>query len=83
MGYYSESNNRADQALEKALEINNLKQAKTAYGILGENYEKLGESKTSASYYEKYAALTKHLQQEEMAAMENRTREVESQVVFV
>ena len=78
--YFSESNAKAEKALELALEQNNLEIAKTAYGILGENYEKLGQHKQSANYYEKYNTLAKHLQQNEMEAMANRTKEIEKQV---
>ena len=78
--YYSESNAKAEKALEIALGQNNLDLAKTAYGILGENYEKLGQHKQSAEYYEKYNTLAKHLQQNEMEEMANRTKEIEKQV---
>lgn len=80
IGYYAEANGRAQKALEKALEINNLDQAKTSYGILGENYEKLGENKVAAEYYEKYTSLAKHLQKKEIEAMEDRTKQFEQQV---
>lgn len=72
LGYYSESNNRAEKALTKALEINNLDQVKTSYGLLGENYEKLGDTKKAREYYDNYSSISKHLQQKEMEAMENQ-----------
>lgn len=80
LGYYSESNNRANQALAKALELNNLEIAKTCYGILAENHEKLGQNKESSDYYEKYNALTKHLQKEQMSQMASQTKEFEKKV---
>ncbi len=78
--YFSESNAKAEKALEMALELNNLEMVKTSYGILGENYDKLGQQKKSSEYYEKYNSLTKHLQQREMEVMANRTKEIEKQV---
>ncbi len=80
LGYYAESNSKAEKALENALELNNLEMAKTTYGILGENYDKLGQHKKAADYYEKYNTLTKHLQKKEMEIMANRTKEFEKQI---
>ena len=75
LGYYAESNSRAKQALEKALEENSLEMVKTSYGIMGENYDKLGNSNEAAGYYEKYNSLSKHLQQKEMEAMASKTEQ--------
>jgi serine phosphatase RsbU (regulator of sigma subunit) len=80
LGYYAESNNRAKTALERALEINNLGIVKSSYGILAENAEKLGNSKESAEYYEKYNTITKHLQKQQMAVMESQTKDYKLQV---
>lgn len=80
LAYYSESNNRAQLALERALEIDNLEIVKSCYGILGENSEKLGNSKQSADYYEKYNTIAKHLQKKQMEAMASQTKEFEKQV---
>jgi CheY-like chemotaxis protein len=80
LGYYSESNNRAQLALDRALEMNNLEMVKTCYGILGENAEKLGNSKQSTDYYEKYNTISKHLQKQKMEAMATQTKDFEKQV---
>jgi CheY-like chemotaxis protein len=80
LGYYAESNSRAEKALAKALEINNLEQAKTSYGILAENSEKTGNSKQAADYYEKYNSISKHLQKKEMEDMASQTEQYARQV---
>ena len=80
IGYYAESNSRAKKALEKALEINNLELAKNAYGILGENFEKLGDDKAAADNFEKFNSLAKHLQKLEMEKMADRSKQFEEQV---
>jgi CheY-like chemotaxis protein len=80
LGYYSESDNRAQLALNIALEINNLTMAKTCYGILGENADKLGNSKQSADYYEKFNTIAKHLQKQQMDAMASKTKDYAEQV---
>jgi len=80
LGYYAESNSKAGKALDLALELNNLELSKTSYGIIGENYEKLGQSKQAAEYYEKYNTISKHLQKQEMEDMANQTKEFEKQV---
>jgi CheY-like chemotaxis protein len=80
LGYYSESNNRAQQALNKALETQNMEMAKSCYGILAENNEKLGNSKLSAEFYDKFNTISKHLQKQQMDAMASQTKEYEHQV---
>ncbi len=82
LSYYSESNNRAEQALEKALEMNNLRLVKTCYGVLGENFEKLGQPKKAGDYFEKFNSISKHLQKKEMDAMASKTKEYEQQVQY-
>jgi CheY-like chemotaxis protein len=80
LGYYAESNERAKKGLEKALELDNLNMVKSYYSLLGENYDKLGQSKTSGEYFDKYNTISKHLQKQQMEAMENKTQEIEKQV---
>jgi CheY-like chemotaxis protein len=80
MGYYAESNNRAQQALNGALEVQNMEIAKSCYGILAENNEKLGNSKLASDYYEKYNTIAKHLQKKQMEALASQTKEYEQQV---
>ncbi len=82
LSYYSESNNRAEQALEKAVEMNNLSLVKTCYGILGENYEKLGQPKKASENFEKFNSISKHLQKKEMDEMASKTKEYEEKVQF-
>lgn len=80
LGYYSESNDKANKGLEKALELNNLNILKSFYTILGENYEKLGQSKKAGDFYEKATTISKHLQKQQMEAMQNQTVAFEKQV---
>jgi len=80
LGYYAESNVKAEKALETALGINDIELTKTCYGILADNYEKLGENKKASDYYEKYNTLTRHLQKKEMELMADKTREIEKEV---
>lgn len=82
LGYYAESNSKAELALEKALESNSMKVVKSCYGILGENHEKMGQNKEASAYYEKYNTVSKHLQKQEMTAMENQAKEFEKQVQY-
>lgn len=80
LGNFSASNIRAQRGLEIALETNNLEIAKSSYKIIGENYEKLGQSALASENYEKFNTLAKHLQKKQMDAMENKSREFEFQV---
>jgi len=80
LGYYAESNMKAEKALESALGINNLELSKTCYGILADNYEKLGDGKKASEYYEKFNTLSKHLQKKEMEDLAGKTKQIEMEV---
>jgi CheY-like chemotaxis protein len=80
LGYYAESNEKAKKGLERALELNNMNLIKSYYSLLGENYDKLGQGKNAKEYFDKYNTITKHLQKQEMEALENKTQEIEKQV---
>lgn len=71
--FFAESNNRAEQALEKALEIDNLQLTKSCFGLIAENYENLGDAAKAAEYFEKYGTVSKHLQTQEVAVLESRS----------
>jgi serine phosphatase RsbU (regulator of sigma subunit) len=70
--HFEESSKAMEEALLIATELNDIKTMKTCYGLLAENYEKLGDPALSMQYYEKYNTIQKHLQQEEMKRMEEQ-----------
>lgn len=80
LGKYDESNNSAQTALNKALEINNMESAKSCNLLLAENYEKLGNSKKSTEHYNNYNSIVKLLQQQQMSKLENEKKNAESQI---
>jgi CheY-like chemotaxis protein/serine phosphatase RsbU (regulator of sigma subunit) len=80
LGNYDKSNEHAKLALDKSLEVNNLKTTKSSYLILAENSDKKGDSKASADYYDKYNAITRHLQQKQMSQLESEKKQITSQV---
>jgi serine phosphatase RsbU (regulator of sigma subunit) len=77
---YKESNANAEKALAHALELNNLKMAKSCNLMLAENYEKLGEGKKAAEYFTAYNALVKHLQNMQMEQLKTEKKEIETQI---
>ncbi|HQK37834.1 MAG TPA: tetratricopeptide repeat protein [Bacteroidales bacterium] len=66
LGRYSESNQKLEEALELTKEENDLKTMKTCYGMMAENYEKLGNSAKSMEYYNQFNSIQKFLQQQEI-----------------
>ncbi len=80
MGNYVKSNEQAHISLDLSLESNNLKSTKSCYLILAENSEKQGNSKLAAEFYEQYNALNRHLQKEQMQALEAEKDQIASQV---
>lgn len=66
MGKYQESNQRLEPAVQMAKDINNLKLLRRCYGIIYENYDKLGQSDKSYEYFDLYSSLDKEIKKQEM-----------------
>jgi serine phosphatase RsbU (regulator of sigma subunit)/tetratricopeptide (TPR) repeat protein len=66
LGRYKESNSQLDAAVEMAKDLNDIKLLRRCYGIIYENYEKLGQSDKSYQYFELYSSLDKELKKREM-----------------
>ena len=66
LGKYQESNQRLEPAVQMAKDINNLKLLRRCYGIIYENYDKLGQSDKSYEYFDLYSSLDKEIKKQEM-----------------
>lgn len=66
LGKYQESNKNLDVAVEMATGINDFKLLRRCYGIMYENYDKLGQSDKSYKYFELYSSLDKEIKKIEM-----------------
>jgi CheY-like chemotaxis protein len=80
LGDYEASNTNAQISLDKSLEINNLRTAKSCFLLMAENSEKQGNNKEAADYYEQYNTLTKHLQQEQMEQLQAEKKTFQTKV---
>lgn len=78
---YGESSRYANEALGKALEINEMKLVAECYEILAINAEKSGSSQDAKGYYDKYNTISKMLQKQEMEKMATQTKAYEKQVI--
>lgn len=76
---YSESNSILEEAKEITTELNDLKSLKSCYGMLAENYEKLGNSAKSLEYSGLFNTLQKHFQQQELDLADQRTKSAEAE----
>jgi serine phosphatase RsbU (regulator of sigma subunit) len=76
---YSESNKILEEAKDLTTELNDLKSLKSCYGMLAENYEKLGNSSKSLEYSALFNTLQKHFQQQELDLADQRTKVVEAE----
>lgn len=65
----------AKEALNIALEQNNLKNIAKCYSLLAESYEKMGDSKNAFRYFELYSATDKKIKQQEMELIKNMSAE--------
>jgi serine phosphatase RsbU (regulator of sigma subunit) len=71
---YEESNRRLDEAIRLAKEINNLKLLHSSYGLMYENYDKLGDSEKAHEYFELYLSFDKELKKQEISQVKSKAR---------
>ncbi|HOK50982.1 MAG TPA: SpoIIE family protein phosphatase [Bacteroidales bacterium] len=75
MENYSFAVQHAREALNIALEQNNLKNIAKCYSLLAESYEKMGDSKNAFRYFELYSATDKKIKQQEMELVKSMSAE--------
>ncbi len=63
---YGESNKNLLEALNISMQNNNIKFMRTCYGMLSENYKKLGDDKNASKYFNLYASFQKKIQNEQI-----------------
>jgi serine phosphatase RsbU (regulator of sigma subunit)/CheY-like chemotaxis protein len=76
---YNKSNEFAQKALDKSIEINNLESAKSCNLLMANNYEKLGNNKKASEHFSNYNTLVKHLQQKQVAQLETEKTKIQSE----
>lgn len=72
---YTQSITYLDEALELSKELNNMMLVRRCYGMLGEAYEKLGNSKKAIEYNDLFLTLDKYLKEEEMSQLQEETQQ--------
>ena len=77
LGKYQESNQQLESAIQMAKDINNLKLLRRCYGIIYENYDKLGQSDKSYQYFDLYSSIDKEIKKQEMKQVQ---QEAETEV---
>jgi len=77
MGKYESSNEHAQKALSLAKELNDLKQIRRSYGLLSENFKKLGNSEESIKYFDLFSSIDQHLKNQQISEIK---KESENQV---
>lgn len=62
---FYDSNKQADEALEIAKQLNDMRMLRKCYGLYAENYEKLGDTQKSMEYFTLYATFDRNIQKKE------------------
>lgn len=68
---FSDAISKANEALEMATELNNLKGLARSYGLLAESYEKTGDASNAYKYYDLYLTVDKKMKALEMESLKN------------
>jgi CheY-like chemotaxis protein len=77
---YAESNKYAEKASSLAQELSDMNSLKTAFSLIYENYDKLGNSAKSHEYFDLANSIKSKLQKDELNKYESRTKEAEAVV---
>jgi len=77
----------ADEALSFSKEANNIKLIKSAYGLLADNYKKIGNNDKANEYFSLYSTFDAHIKNQELkekdkevSEMKNRTSVAENDI---
>lgn len=70
---YEESNKSAQEGISIAKELNDIKSQRTLYGIVAENYQKLGNSGKSIEYFDLFASLDKFIKNKEIKEIKDQS----------
>lgn len=76
---YNKSNENAQRALEKSVELNNLESIKSCNLLMATNYEKLGDNKKASEHFSQYNAVVKHLQQQQLAQLQSEKTQIQQE----
>jgi serine phosphatase RsbU (regulator of sigma subunit) len=71
------SNEHAQKALSLAKELNDLKQIRRSYGLLSENFKKLGNSEESIKYFDLFSTIDQHMKNQQISDIK---KESENQI---
>lgn len=76
---YIEANKYISEALDISKQYNNIKLMRTCYGMLSENYKKIGDDKKSSYYFNLYASFQKKIQNEQITENQKKMQEIKKQ----
>ncbi len=71
MNNFKQSNQHAQEALALAKEQDDMKSVRSCYGLLSENFKKLGNSEKSIKYFDLFSSVDKHLKEERISEIQN------------
>jgi len=71
---YEESNKKLEEAVKLAKETNNLKLLHNSYGLIYDNYDKLGNSEKAHEYFELYLSFDKELKKQEISQVKSEAK---------
>ena len=71
---YQESNKKLEEAVLLAKEINNLRLLHSSYGLMYNNYDKLGDSENAHKYFELYLSFDKEIKKQEIRQVKSEAK---------
>ncbi|RLD64647.1 MAG: hypothetical protein DRJ01_00125 [Bacteroidetes bacterium] len=73
-GKYQDAIDNSMSALKISKELNDIKLIKNCYGIIAENYKKIGNTEKSFKYFNYYSSLSKQIQNQEIKKKEQKSQ---------
>ena len=76
---YDEANKNLLEALNISMQNNNIKLMRTCYGMLSENYKKMGDDEKASKYFNLYASFQKKIQSEQIKENQQKMNAIKKQ----
>ncbi len=71
---YKESNTKLEEAVKLAKEVNNLRLLHSSYGLMYDNYDKMGDSEKAHEYFELYLSFDKEIKKQEISKVKSKAK---------
>lgn len=71
---YKESNKKLEEATRLSKEVNNIRLLHSSYGLMYDNYDKMGDSEKAHEYFELFLSFDKEIKKQEITKVKSKAK---------